>query len=49
MLMPRLILIVDDEAGIRDSIAALLADEGYRIHTASDGRDAFALLADPRR
>ena len=32
--MPSLILIVDDEAGIRDVIARLLGDEGYRVHTA---------------
>jgi CheY-like chemotaxis protein len=47
MPMPRLILIVDDEAGIRDSIAALLVDEGYRVHTATDGREALTLLTDP--
>jgi CheY-like chemotaxis protein len=45
--MPRLILIVDDEAAIREAVAALLADEGYRVQTAWDGDEALALLADP--
>lgn len=31
------ILIVDDEAGIRDSLAAILADEGYAASTADNG------------
>jgi two-component system response regulator AtoC len=35
----RRILIIDDEAGVRDSLAMILADEGYATETAS-GADA---------
>jgi CheY-like chemotaxis protein len=38
------ILIVDDDDAIRDSLAMLLEDEGYRVHTAANGRAALALL-----
>jgi CheY-like chemotaxis protein len=38
------ILVVDDDAGIRDSLAALLDDEGYRVVTANDGRDGLTKL-----
>lgn len=41
---PHLILVVDDDAGIRDSLADLLDDEGYQVVTASDGRDGLAKL-----
>jgi CheY-like chemotaxis protein len=39
------ILIVDDDDAIRTSLALLLEDEGYDVHTAADGRDALAVLA----
>lgn len=35
------ILIIDDEADIRDIIAGLLQDEGYKTHTASNSEDAL--------
>lgn len=38
------VVIVDDEAGIRDLVAAILADEGYHVETAPDGARALALL-----
>jgi CheY-like chemotaxis protein len=38
------ILVVDDDAGIRDSLADLLDDEGYQVVTANDGRDGLAKL-----
>ncbi len=41
------ILIVDDEPGITHTLADLLADEGYRVVTASDGLAAAAAAADP--
>ena len=31
------ILIVDDEAGVRSSLAAVLRDEGYAVETAESG------------
>jgi UDP-3-O-[3-hydroxymyristoyl] N-acetylglucosamine deacetylase len=36
------ILIVDDDAGVRDSIGAVLADEGFRVRYAVDGSEALA-------
>jgi two-component system nitrogen regulation response regulator NtrX len=36
------ILIVDDEPAVRDSIAAILTDEGYEVRHASDGPGALA-------
>src|SRR6185369_12584151 len=43
--MDKTILIVDDEAGIRSSVRGVLADEGYRVLEAEDGRDALELIA----
>ena len=43
--MTETILIVDDEAGIRSSLAGILEDEGYRTVTAADGIDALAQCA----
>jgi CheY-like chemotaxis protein len=41
------ILVVDDEPTIREILAAVLADEGYRVRTARDGQEALALLDGP--
>jgi len=38
------VLIVDDEADIRDIISDLLADEGYSARTAHDADSAFAAI-----
>ena len=38
------ILIVDDEAGVRSSLQAILEDEGYRVDTDSNAEDALARL-----
>ena len=38
------ILIVDDEAGIRDSLAGILADEGYSTTSAGSGEACLELL-----
>lgn len=40
-----LILIVDDEASIRDITTAMLARHGYRVIAARDGTEALALFA----
>lgn len=37
------ILIVDDDPGIRDSLAELLADEGYETKIAEDGQQALEI------
>ena len=39
------ILIVDDEADIRDLVAGILEDEGYTTRTARDSDDAAAAIA----
>jgi two-component system, NtrC family, nitrogen regulation response regulator NtrX len=38
------ILIVDDESGIRESLGALLRDEGYDVGTAASGEECLELL-----
>jgi UDP-3-O-[3-hydroxymyristoyl] N-acetylglucosamine deacetylase len=38
------ILVVDDEPGIRQSVRGILADEGYRVLEAEDGRGALRLI-----
>ena len=42
--MPDSILIVDDEQSIRDSLAGLLADEGYATRCAADGEEGLKAL-----
>ena len=44
--MSNSILVVDDDADIRATLAELLEDEGYRVGTAANGRDALAFLRD---
>src|SRR3979490_2052729 len=39
------ILIVDDEADIRELVAGILQDEGYLTRTARDSDDALAVIA----
>jgi CheY-like chemotaxis protein len=40
----RTVLVVDDEADIRDSLKEALVDEGYRVEVAANGRQALDLL-----
>ncbi|HEY2387619.1 MAG TPA: UDP-3-O-acyl-N-acetylglucosamine deacetylase [Candidatus Binatia bacterium] len=42
------ILVVDDEPGIRQSVRGILADEGYRVLEAEDGRGALRLIESER-
>jgi DNA-binding NtrC family response regulator len=44
--MSNRILITDDEAGIRDSIAEFLESEGYETLTASNGHQAMDIIRD---
>src|SRR5215813_12608486 len=36
------VLVVDDEADIRELVAGILADEGYAVRTANDSESALA-------
>lgn len=38
------VVVVDDDDCIRDSLAAILEDEGFAVETAENGRAALALL-----
>src|ERR1700688_2168706 len=38
------LLIVDDEAGIRESLAGVLADEGYEAVSVDSGEECLKLL-----
>jgi CheY-like chemotaxis protein len=40
------ILIGDDGLALLDTLATLLADEGYPVQTAPDGRVALEMIAD---
>lgn len=42
--MKKTILVVDDEAKVRDSIRGVLVDEGFRVRTAKNGQDALATI-----
>src|SRR5215211_6805382 len=42
------ILIVDDERPLRELLASVLEDAGYRVKVAIHGRDALALIEDTR-
>ncbi len=42
----RTILVVDDEFGSIDVLAAVLEDEGYRVFTASNGKRGLERLAE---
>ncbi|WP_029009819.1 response regulator [Azospirillum halopraeferens] len=40
------ILLVEDEFGIAGALSVLLEDEGYRVFTAANGRDALDRLGE---
>src|SRR5947209_5677336 len=42
MADPFHILLVEDDAAVRDAVAAALRDEGYDVRTAPDGQEAIA-------
>jgi CheY-like chemotaxis protein len=42
------VLVVDDEQGILEALADLLREEGYRVMTASHGREALERMAELR-
>src|SRR5437899_11869989 len=42
------ILVVDDEAGVRSSLAGILGDEGYAVETLESGEAALTALENGR-
>jgi CheY-like chemotaxis protein len=42
------VLVVDDEFGVAEVLDAILTDEGYRVVTATNGRQALARIAEQR-
>ncbi len=46
--MSRTVLIVDDEASIRQSLTGALKDEGYRVSVTSSGKEAIDVLRTER-
>jgi two-component system chemotaxis response regulator CheY len=42
-----LILVVDDDLDIRNTVAGILEDEGYRVVKAGNGQEALRLLSAP--
>ncbi len=40
----RLVLLVDDEPSIRETVRFILEMEGYRVETAADGRQALEAI-----
>lgn len=49
MSPPRPVLIVEDDADLREMMAQLLTLEGYQIETVANGREALAYLSDAPR
>ena len=43
-----LILVVDDDADIREALCSILEDENYRVASAADGREALDVAAEER-
>jgi len=41
---PTRVLVVDDDAGIRESLRQVLQDAGYEVVEAADGRQALGML-----
>src|SRR5579864_8661738 len=42
--MPPTILIVDDEAGIRESLSSVLQEDGYRVEAVASGEECLAFI-----
>ncbi|MBI3592993.1 MAG: response regulator, partial [Nitrospirae bacterium] len=40
----KVVLIVDDEEGIRESLSGIFEDEGYDVLTAASGEDALTVI-----
>jgi CheY-like chemotaxis protein len=49
MTTPRSILLVEDDTGIRDSVAECLASEGYDVAPVENGKEALRWLRNAAR
>jgi CheY-like chemotaxis protein len=47
-LARRPVLVVDDDRDIRETLAEILADEGYEVHTARNGAEGLQVVASTR-
>ncbi len=45
---PPKILVVDDEAAIRQLLVEVLSDEGYSVYVAANGQDAMVMVGQDR-
>jgi CheY-like chemotaxis protein len=45
----RQVMVVDDDADIRETLGDLLVDEGYEVESAAGGREALELLRNGAR
>jgi CheY-like chemotaxis protein len=46
---PTRVLIVDDDDDVRETLQMILADEGFEVMTAANGREALQVLRTPQR
>jgi CheY-like chemotaxis protein len=42
----RTVVVVDDEFGLAEVLAATLSDQGYRVHVAANGAQGLAVMAE---
>lgn len=47
--LPKKIIVVEDDADIRNLYQEILVGEGYHVELACDGKEALAILADDQR
>jgi len=45
-MAPGRVLVVEDDDGLRETLAELLADEGHEVRVAEDGQAALATIRD---
>ena len=45
MSVPRRVVVIDDDAGVREALGLALGSEGYDVQYARDGREGLELLA----
>jgi DNA-binding NarL/FixJ family response regulator len=42
--MPGQLVLVDDEPGLREAVQAYLEDSGFKVHTATNGKDGWEVV-----